>query len=182
MVGIHSNMLQELILSLPSHPLSFDVAADKIAGEGRNKFKFCLRSLSPSYTLLDFLNLLSMVTSIPLKASIATTKSSGYESDSSNAYSETEPSTAALDDNYVRNVLAKERPLPPITLKNWYKEINVISTLALTLVPMMAFYGAATVEVNTKTVIWSIIYYYFSGLGITAGTLLLNVVFFGDFF
>ncbi len=181
MVGIHSNMLQELMLSLPSHPLSFDVAADKIAGEDGINSSFAFAVFLP-YTLLDFVNLLSMVTSIPLKASIATTKSSGYESDSSNAYSETEPSNAALDDNYVRNVLAKERPLPPITLKNWYKEINVISTLALTLVPMMAFYGAATVEVNTKTVIWSIIYYYFSGLGITAGTLLLNVVFFGDFF
>jgi stearoyl-CoA desaturase (delta-9 desaturase) len=73
------------------------------------------------------------------------------------------------DDNYVRKVLAKERPLPPITLQNFHTEVNVISTLALTLVPALAFYGAMNVEVQWKTVLWAFAYYFYTGLGITAG-------------
>lgn len=102
-----------------------------------------------------------------------TTSAPPAESDSdneSNEYSDGE-TTAVDDDNYVRKTLAKEKPLPPITLKNWYKEINIISTLALTVVPALAFYGAATVAVDTRTVVWAFIYYFFSGLGITAGEL-----------
>lgn len=56
----------------------------------------------------------------------------------------------------VRKVLAKERPLPPITLKTLHQEINVISTLALTVVPCLAFYGALTTEVRLPTVLWAI--------------------------
>ncbi|KAM0753685.1 putative stearoyl-CoA 9-desaturase [Meredithblackwellia eburnea MCA 4105] len=95
------------------------------------------------------------------------------ESSDDNDYHESdgEGETTAVEgaDNYVRKVLAKERPLPPITLKNWYKEINVISTLALTIVPALAFYGALTTKVQLKTAIWAVVYYFYTGLGITAG-------------
>lgn len=92
------------------------------------------------------------------------------ESESSgDDYSDGEGETTAVDevqaDNYVRKVLAKEKPLPPITLRNWYKEINIVSTLALTVVPALAIYGALTTVVQTKTLIWAIAYYYFTGLG-----------------
>lgn len=88
--------------------------------------------------------------------------SAGDDSDSSVGDSGDEGSTTAVDtasaeDNYVRKVLAKERPLPPITMKNWYREINVVSTVALTLIPILAIYGALTTEVQAKTVIWSIV-------------------------
>lgn len=77
-----------------------------------------------------------------------------------NAYDSDGETTAVddlADDNYVRKVLAKERPLPPITLKNLYKEINVISTLALTIVPALAFYGALNVEVRWQTMVWCVL-------------------------
>lgn len=75
-----------------------------------------------------------------------------------------------VDDNFVRKVLAKEKPLPPIKIDlNLWKEINVVSTLALTVVPALAFYGALNVELQWRTALWSVIYYFFTGLGITAG-------------
>lgn len=70
---------------------------------------------------------------------------------------------------YVQKTLRREKPLPPITWRNFYREINFISTIALTLVPILAIYGATTTTLSRPTLIWSILYYYFTGLGITAG-------------
>ncbi|POW15519.1 hypothetical protein PSTT_02078 [Puccinia striiformis] len=82
---------------------------------------------------------------------------------------EDDEETAVDDDSYVQRTLRKEKPLPPITWRNFYREINVISTLALTIVPVLAIYGAITTPLYRSTLAWSIIYYYFTGLGITAG-------------
>ncbi|GAA6064368.1 hypothetical protein JCM10212_004101 [Sporobolomyces blumeae] len=95
-------------------------------------------------------------------------------SDSDQYASDSEGETTAVDDiapddNYVRKVLAKEKPLPPITLKTLHKNINVISTLALTVVPALAIYGALTTELKWQTAVWSVVYYFYTGLGITAG-------------
>jgi stearoyl-CoA desaturase (delta-9 desaturase) len=91
-------------------------------------------------------------------------------SDSDQYGSDSEGETTAVDDvvpedNYVRKVLAKERPLPPITLKNLHKNINVISTLALTVVPLLSIYGALTTEVKWQTALWAVLYYFYTGLG-----------------
>ncbi|GAA5977379.1 hypothetical protein JCM10908_004958 [Rhodotorula pacifica] len=96
-------------------------------------------------------------------------------SDSDHDASDSEGETTAVDDgsynddNYVRKVLAKEKPLPPITLGNLHKNINVISTLALTVVPALAIYGAFTTPVMWQTALWAVAYYFYTGLGITAG-------------
>ncbi|GAA5888456.1 hypothetical protein JCM16303_002773 [Sporobolomyces ruberrimus] len=95
-------------------------------------------------------------------------------SDSDQYGSDSEGETTAVDDvspddNYVRKVLAKEKPLPPITLSNLHKNINVISTLALTVVPILSIYGALTTEVKWQTALWAVVYYFYTGLGITAG-------------
>jgi len=95
-------------------------------------------------------------------------------SDSDQYASDSEGETTAVDDvspddNYVRKVLAKEKPLPPITLRNLHKNINVISTLALTVVPLLSLYGALTTEVKWQTALWAVLYYFYTGLGITAG-------------
>ncbi|GAA5915521.1 hypothetical protein JCM8208_007476 [Rhodotorula glutinis] len=96
-------------------------------------------------------------------------------SDSDREASDSEGETTAVDDgtyqddNFVRKVLAKERPLPPITLKTLPQNINVISTLALTVVPALAIYGAFTTQIKWQTALWSVIYYFYTGLGITAG-------------
>ncbi|GAA6024971.1 hypothetical protein JCM10207_008122 [Rhodosporidiobolus poonsookiae] len=97
------------------------------------------------------------------------------ESSDSDRDSDGEGETTAVDDgtyaddNYVRKVLAREKPLPPITLGNLHKNINVISTIALTVVPALSIYGALTTELRWQTALWAVAYYFFSGLGITAG-------------
>ncbi|PLW11236.1 hypothetical protein PCASD_21237 [Puccinia coronata f. sp. avenae] len=72
-------------------------------------------------------------------------------------------------DIYIQRTLRQERPLPPITWRNFYREINVVSTLALTIIPLITIYGAFTTPLCRLTLAWSIIYYYFTGLSITAG-------------
>ncbi|KAH7043570.1 delta-9 desaturase [Linnemannia elongata] len=64
--------------------------------------------------------------------------------------------------------------LPPLlegglTVKNVWKNLDWKHVLGLGLTPLIAIYGLLTTEIQTKTLIWSIIYYFATGLGITAG-------------
>ncbi|KAF9327611.1 hypothetical protein BGZ91_001393 [Linnemannia elongata] len=64
--------------------------------------------------------------------------------------------------------------LPPLlegglTVKNVWKSLDWKHVLGLGLTPLIAIYGLLTTEIQTKTLIWSIIYYFATGLGITAG-------------
>ncbi|CAO3637222.1 unnamed protein product [Cunninghamella blakesleeana] len=56
-----------------------------------------------------------------------------------------------------------------VTIKNWYKFINWPQSILLCGAPLIGLYGILTTELKTKTLIWSIIYYIITGLGITAG-------------
>ncbi|WVR04679.1 hypothetical protein IAU60_001690 [Kwoniella sp. DSM 27419] len=80
-----------------------------------------------------------------------------------------EPSDRHIPDNYVTHTLQKQAHLPPTTLANFWPRIQWISFLVLTLVPITAIYGIFTTAWNTKTAIWSVVYYFITGLGITAG-------------
>ncbi|ORY77210.1 putative stearoyl-CoA 9-desaturase [Leucosporidium creatinivorum] len=77
--------------------------------------------------------------------------------------------TSTATDNYVRKVLAKERPLPPITIATLPENLQIISCIALTLVPTVAIYGAFTTPLMWQTALWCFIFYFYTGLGITAG-------------
>ncbi|EIW71223.1 stearoyl-CoA desaturase (delta-9 desaturase) [Tremella mesenterica] len=79
------------------------------------------------------------------------------------------PSDANIPDNYVSDTIARTKYLPPVTWKNLIWNIQWISFLALTVTPSLAIYGFFTVPYNRNTLIWSVIYYYITGLGITAG-------------
>ncbi|CAG8551115.1 20909_t:CDS:2, partial [Dentiscutata erythropus] len=57
----------------------------------------------------------------------------------------------------------------PITWKNWYKHVNWIHAVLLLSTPLIALYGLLFIEIQRKTVIWAVFYYYITGLGITAG-------------
>lgn len=110
----------------------------------------------------------------PLRMRGANHADTASDSEDSLVASDSEGETTAVDeavkeDNFVRKVLAKERPLPPITWRNLHREINVVSALALTVVPALAFYGALNVEVKWQTALWAVAYYFYTGLGITAG-------------
>ncbi|KAF9364535.1 hypothetical protein BGX34_001253 [Mortierella sp. NVP85] len=68
----------------------------------------------------------------------------------------------------------KHDELPPlfpekITVFNIWKYLDYKHVFALGLTPLIALYGLLTTEIQTKTLIWSIVYYYATGLGITAG-------------
>lgn len=69
----------------------------------------------------------------------------------------------------------KERPKKwnirddPVTWSNWYKHINWLHAPLLTSVPALAFYGLFTTPITMYTAIWAVIYYFITGLGITAG-------------
>lgn len=57
----------------------------------------------------------------------------------------------------------------PVTKDNWYKVINWVHLILLTSTPIASLYGMATTKLETPTLIWSIIWYFATGLGITAG-------------
>ena len=57
-----------------------------------------------------------------------------------------------------------------MTLATLLDNIQWVSFLALTVTPTLAAIGLFTTPVQTKTAIWSVVYYFMTGLGITAGT------------
>lgn len=65
--------------------------------------------------------------------------------------------------------LAPLQPLPPITCSTLFQNIQWVSFLALTVTPSIAIYGICTTDWQLKTAVWSLVYYFMTGLGITAG-------------
>jgi len=57
----------------------------------------------------------------------------------------------------------------PWTLSNWHKHLNWLHVSILVGVPLLGLYGALTTPIQTKTVVWAVLYYFMTGLGITAG-------------
>ena len=78
---------------------------------------------------------------------------------------DTVPIDINIPDNYVEHTLKTTRPLPPISWENWYKEINWLSFTILTLTPVMGVIGAFFVKLRWETFLFSIFYYYVTGLG-----------------
>lgn len=66
------------------------------------------------------------------------------------------------------------KPMPPlfdepVTSQNWHKFINWPQSILLIATPLIALYGLFTTPIQSKTLIWTVLYYAFTGLGITAG-------------
>ena len=59
----------------------------------------------------------------------------------------------------------------PITAKNWYKHVNWLNTFFIVIVPLMGFVSTYWVKADWRTLVFSVVYYYNTGLGITAGKL-----------
>ena len=72
-------------------------------------------------------------------------------------------------DNYVTRTVENMKWLPPITPGTLLENIQWISFFAITIPPAMAIYGFCTTPLQLKTFIWSVVYYFITGLGITAG-------------
>ncbi|PWN96938.1 putative stearoyl-CoA desaturase [Tilletiopsis washingtonensis] len=74
-----------------------------------------------------------------------------------------------IPDDYVTRTLQREPALPPIQWKNILSEIQWVSFIILTSTPLLAVYGMCTTPLQLKTAVWAGVYYFFTGLGITAG-------------
>lgn len=79
------------------------------------------------------------------------------------------PDDSAVPLNYVEHTLRTTKALPPVTLKTLYREINWLNATILLVTPLMALYGVVYVRMRWETMLWAVVYYYFTGLGITAG-------------
>ncbi|KAB2580494.1 Cytochrome b5 [Lasiodiplodia theobromae] len=57
----------------------------------------------------------------------------------------------------------------PITRQNWYKHVDWLNCFFIGGIPLMGCIAAFWTPLTLKTLLWSILYYYWTGLGITAG-------------
>ncbi|PSR76201.1 hypothetical protein EW026_g6680 [Hermanssonia centrifuga] len=79
------------------------------------------------------------------------------------------PADLNIPDNYVTWTLKNQKPLPPITLENVLQNIQWLTFAILTITPSIAIWGLFNVKLRWETALWSVIYYFITGLGITAG-------------
>ena len=75
------------------------------------------------------------------------------------------PADSNIPDNYVTYTLKNQKPLPPITWDNWYKELNWLHFVILAGTPVVGFVGAYYTRLRLATAIWGVVYYYMTGLG-----------------
>ncbi|KAI9722492.1 MAG: stearoyl-CoA 9-desaturase [Chrysothrix sp. TS-e1954] len=57
----------------------------------------------------------------------------------------------------------------PITRKNWYKHVNWLNVILIIGIPLYGLAQAFWTPLRWQTAIWAILYYFATGLGITAG-------------
>ncbi|KAH9852508.1 delta 9-fatty acid desaturase protein [Lenzites betulinus] len=79
------------------------------------------------------------------------------------------PSDIDIPDNYVAYTLKTQKEQPPVGWHNWWKELNYLSCAVLTVTPSIAIWGFLNVPLKWQTAVFSVFYYFFTGLGITAG-------------
>ncbi|AEO66985.1 767ff969-1030-495c-8f3a-8f34f4ba314a [Thermothielavioides terrestris] len=57
----------------------------------------------------------------------------------------------------------------PITWSNWYQHVNWLNTTFILIIPLVGMIASYWVPLQPKTAIFAVVYYFYSGLGITAG-------------
>ncbi|KAF2098779.1 acyl-CoA desaturase [Rhizodiscina lignyota] len=57
----------------------------------------------------------------------------------------------------------------PMTSENWYKHINWLNVYFIVLFPLSGLVAAFWTPLRLETAIWAVLYYFATGLGITAG-------------
>ena len=55
----------------------------------------------------------------------------------------------------------------PITWANWYQHVNWLNTYFIIVVPMVGLISSYWVNLQFKTAIFAVAYYFFAGLGIS---------------
>jgi stearoyl-CoA desaturase (delta-9 desaturase) len=57
----------------------------------------------------------------------------------------------------------------PVTFSNWYQHVNWVNTTLILIVPVGGVVAAFYTQLRAITATWAILYYFWTGLGITAG-------------
>lgn len=57
----------------------------------------------------------------------------------------------------------------PITLSNWQHHVNWVNTTLILIVPVLGCIAATWTPLRLPTAAWAVLYYFWTGLGITAG-------------
>lgn len=57
----------------------------------------------------------------------------------------------------------------PITLANWHRHVNWVNTSLVLIVPLGGCVAAFYTQLRVATAVWAVLYYFWTGLGITAG-------------
>ncbi|KAH0608541.1 uncharacterized protein H6S33_001675 [Morchella sextelata] len=57
----------------------------------------------------------------------------------------------------------------PITMQNWWQHLHKLNITLIVIVPILGLWGSFYTPLYRNTLIWSITYYFWTGLGITAG-------------
>lgn len=57
----------------------------------------------------------------------------------------------------------------PMTWQNWYKHVNWLNVTFIGGIPLIGCIAAAFTPLKWQTALWAVVYYFFTGLGITAG-------------
>jgi len=58
-----------------------------------------------------------------------------------------------------------------ISWTNWYQHVNWLNVTLIIMIPMIGLYYSTYTPLYHKTAIWSVLYYFATGFGITAGKL-----------
>ena len=74
---------------------------------------------------------------------------------------------------YPLHAYADECPPPaditeqPITVANWYQHVNWLNTTFIIFIPLIGLVSSYWIELQYKTAIFAVSYYFFAGLGIS---------------
>lgn len=74
-----------------------------------------------------------------------------------------------IPDNYVQHTLKTTKARPDFQWNNLFSELNYLNCAILIITPAIGIVGAIYTPLQWKTALFSIFYYYLTGLGITAG-------------
>ncbi|KAF9522719.1 delta 9-fatty acid desaturase protein [Crepidotus variabilis] len=82
---------------------------------------------------------------------------------------ETIPEDINIPDNYVQHTIKTQKALPPFQWSNWRNEFDWLNVVILCITPFAGFFGAYYTPLLWQTFLFSIFWYFVTGLGITAG-------------
>ena len=111
----------------------------------------------------------SVVTSRTTPTSEATTLTPPMTPPQSKSAKAADKSDVPIDidipDNYVSWTVKNQKARPPVSWNNWWRELNYLSLTILTVTPAIAIYGACTIPLRWETAVFSVFYYFVTGLG-----------------